>query len=164
MTGTVIALPAEHHPRSNSTSRRTWPTATPGPEPAPARHAVLALPAEVRWVPVARRSATAVLTHWHLPSADLDSAELVIDELAANAAEHGHGDMTIGLSLGAAGVLRISVTDSGSPPRSRHLNDDDPDEHGRGLAIVELLASEVRVHQGSFGRRVTVALRAGLPR
>ncbi|GAA1004717.1 transporter [Streptomyces sp. F-3] len=146
-------------PRPGLVRDRTRPAA----RPAPGRHAVLALPAEVRWVPVARRSATAILAHWRLHPADLASAELVIGELAANAAVHGRRDMTLRLSLDAK-VLRISVTDSGGPARSRRPYDDDPDEHGRGLAIVGLLAGEVRVHPSPLGRRVSVVLPTGLPR
>ncbi|MDQ1006224.1 anti-sigma regulatory factor (Ser/Thr protein kinase) [Streptomyces sp. V4I23] len=93
---------------------------------------------------------------------DLESAVLVVDELAANAAQHGRRDMIIRLSLDA-GALRISVTDSGGPARSRRPHAGDPDEHGRGLAIVELLTSQIRVHQRAFGRRVSVLLRSGAP-
>lgn len=125
----------------------------------PGHQALLALPAEARWVPVARRCVVAVLTQWRFPSADRESAELIVGELAANAAEHGRHDMTIHLSL-HTGVLRISVTDSGVPARPRRPRDADPDEHGRGLSIVELLALEVRVRQGPLGRRVDVALTA----
>ena len=106
---------------------------------------------------MARRSATAALAHWQLPPRDLAAAELVVGELAANAAEHGQRDMTIHLSLGA-GALRISVTDSGSPAGARRPHDDDPDEHGRGLTIVELLTSEVRIRQSPVGRRVSVLI------
>jgi len=86
------------------------------------------------------------------------AAELVIGELAANAAEHGNRDMTIHLSL-AAGALQISVTDSGGPggPR-RPSHDNDPDEHGRGLDIVEVLSSEIRIRQTPVGRRVSVVI------
>ncbi|GHJ99340.1 ATP-binding protein [Streptomyces sp. NPDC003753] len=123
----------------------------------PGHQAVFALPAEIPWVPVARRGVAAVLAQWRLPSADRASAELVVGELAANAAEHGRCDMTVQLSL-HAGLLRISVTDSGAPVRPRTTQDSDPDEHGRGLPIVALLAQEVRVDQGPLGRRVSVAL------
>ncbi|MEU2926960.1 ATP-binding protein [Streptomyces sp. NPDC007251] len=133
------------------------PATPPAARTDPAHEAVIALPAEVRWVPAARRCIVAVLTQWRFPSADRESAELIVGELAANAAEHGRHDMTVRLSL-HKGVLWISVTDSGVPARPRRPRDADPDEHGRGLSIVELLALEVRVHQGPLGRRVDVAL------
>lgn len=121
------------------------------------QEAVVALPAEVRWVPVARRCVMAVLAQWRIPSDARDTAELIVGELAANAAEHGHHDMTVRVSL-HGGVLWISVTDSGAPVRRRPAEDGDPDVSGRGLAIVELLAWQVLVHQSPLGRRVDVAL------
>ncbi|MFI1165502.1 ATP-binding protein [Streptomyces sp. NPDC020801] len=120
--------------------------------------AVLALPAEIPSVPVARRCVGAILAQWRFPSGDRESAELIVTELAANAAQHGRREMTVHLSL-RTGVLRISVTDSGSPARSPRSQDSDLDEHGRGLSIVEFLAHEVRVHQCPLGRRVDVVLR-----
>ncbi|MFI9821598.1 ATP-binding protein [Streptomyces sp. NPDC052013] len=133
------------------------PVVRPRPRQVPGHQALVALPAEIPWVPVARRGVSAVLAQWRLPSADRASAELVVGELAANAAEHGRCDMTVYLSL-HAGLLRISVTHSGAAVRPPTTQDTDPDEHGRGLTIVELLAQEIRVHQGPLGRRVSVAL------
>ncbi|MFF8846449.1 ATP-binding protein [Streptomyces sp. NPDC015127] len=148
--------------QQSAAHRVTRPPAMPsGPRRDIARQAILALPAEISWVPVARHCAAAVLAQWRLPSAARQSAELVVGELAANAAQHGRHDMTAHLSL-HAGVLRISVTDSGDPdrPRPPEPTDADADEHGRGLAIVELLSDEVRVRQSSLGRSVSVVLRA----
>lgn len=135
------------------------PVTPPGHRIGHDHQAVLSLPAEIRWVPVARRCVAAVLAQWRFPSADRESAELIVDELTANAAQYGQRDMTVRLSL-TAGVLRISVTDSGVPVGPRPPRDAAPDEHGRGLAIVELLAHEVRMSQGPLGRRVSVVLRA----
>lgn len=150
-------------PEPVATHAGTMPTLPqPGSRPSPGRQAVLALPAEVRWVPAARRSVAAVLTQWRFPSTDRESAELVVGELAANAAQHGHHDMTVHLSL-HTGVLRISVTDSGAPARPRPPRDSGPEEHGRGLSIVELLSHEVRVSQSPLGRRVEVVLGASTP-
>jgi anti-sigma regulatory factor (Ser/Thr protein kinase) len=141
---------AAHH-------RTPAPSPHPGSRPSHERQAVLALPAEIRWVPAARHCVAGVLAHWGFWATDRESAELVVGELAANAAKHGHRDMTVRLSL-HTGLLRISVTDSGARARRRPPRDTDPDEHGRGLAIVEVLAQEVRVSQGSRGRRVDVVL------
>ncbi|MER6735194.1 ATP-binding protein [Streptomyces puniciscabiei] len=143
-----FARPDRAAPAAVSTDTRT---------PA-GREAVLALPAEAQWVPVARRCVAAVLTQWRFPSATRESAELIVGELAANAAEHGRHDMTVRLSL-HAGALWISVTDSGAQVRSWPPRDTDPDEHGRGLSIVEVLAQEMRVSQSLLGRRVDVVLR-----
>src|SRR5690349_2126234 len=78
-----------------SRAPRMPPVAHPDARTAPAHEAVLSLPAEARWVPVARRCVVAVLTQWRFPSADRESAELIVGELAANAAEHGRHDMTV---------------------------------------------------------------------
>lgn len=131
----------------------------PAGRPASERVAVLALPAEIPWVPEARHCVTAVLARWRLSSSDRESAELIVAELAANAAQHGGEDMTLQLSL-HAGALRISVTDSGTRARPLPARHTDPDEHGRGLSILELLAHEVRVHQSPRGRHVNVVLHA----
>ncbi|MEV0600237.1 ATP-binding protein [Streptomyces sp. NPDC050315] len=144
---------------STTTLRETkQPPAAPRTAQRPASQAILALPAEIRWVPAARHCVAAVLAQWRFPAADREAAELVVDELTANAAQHGRHDMTVHLSL-RAGVLRISVTDSGVPTVPRPTRDNDPDEHGRGLAIVELLAQEVRTSQSPLGRHVSVVLR-----
>ncbi|MFC6063314.1 ATP-binding protein [Streptomyces ochraceiscleroticus] len=147
-------------PRPVISPARTAPPVAPhGYRTGPDHQAVLSLPAEVRWVPAARHCVAAILAQWRFPSADRESAELVVDELTANAAQYGRRDMTVHLSL-SSGVLRISVTDSGVPVGPRPPRDAAPDEHGRGLAIVELLASEVRMIQGPLGRQVSVVLRA----
>ncbi|MFI9155600.1 ATP-binding protein [Streptomyces sp. NPDC053367] len=142
--------------------RSDHPASAPAAAPADdrtnaGREAVLALPAEVRWVPVVRRCVVAVLAQWRFPSAARESAELIVGELAANAAEHGRHDMTVRLSL-HAGVLWISVTDSGAPATSEVPREADLEEHGRGLFIVEYLAATLRVHQGPWGRTVDAAL------
>ncbi|MEV0975769.1 ATP-binding protein [Streptomyces sp. NPDC049915] len=159
-SGPLAASPARQRSTAQppGSPHRTTPSGPP-PRGGAARHqeAVVALPAEVGWVPVARHCIVAVLAQWRIPSADRETAELIVGELAANAAEHGHHDMTVRVSL-HAGVLWISVTDSGAPARPRPGEDADPDVHGRGLAIVELLARQVLVHQSSLGRRVDVAL------
>ncbi|MGC0327508.1 anti-sigma regulatory factor (Ser/Thr protein kinase) [Streptomyces sp. SAI-170] len=161
-------------PATARTNRR--PSAPPLPRPdrtasvaAPAddrttagRDAVLALPAEVRWVPVVRRCVVAVLTQWRFPSDARDSAELIVGELAANAAEHGRDDMTVRLCL-HGGVLWISVTDSGAPASPPVPRSADLEEHGRGLSIVEFLAARLRVHQGPWGRQVDAALPVAAP-
>ncbi|MFE2023767.1 ATP-binding protein [Streptomyces hygroscopicus] len=124
--------------------------------------AVLALPAEISWVPVARHCVRAILAQWRLPADDREAAELIVAELAANAAQHGRREMTVHLCV-LPGVLRISVTDSGAPAGSSRPRAADLEEHGRGMAIVGCLAHEVRVDQWPLGRRVDVVLRSSVP-
>ncbi|MET8246941.1 ATP-binding protein [Streptomyces sp. NPDC005202] len=121
------------------------------------------MPAEVAWVSVARRFASDVLARWNLPPDDRNSAELIVAELAANAARHGRCDMTLGLTL-EAGLLHIAVTDSGADAGPRQAPDDeDSDEHGRGLGIIKSLAHWIDTDKDTRGRRVRVGFRITAP-
>ncbi|MFE7545798.1 ATP-binding protein [Streptomyces platensis] len=114
-----------------------------GPAPAPVRRApaqprraldhagrtapraVLAVPSREPFVRTCRAFAKQVLSHWDVSGAARDSAVLVIDELAANAVQHGHADTTVILSR-VGDILLISVTDSGAAvPHSRDGADSD---------------------------------------
>ncbi|MEU1598835.1 ATP-binding protein [Streptomyces sp. NPDC005708] len=125
----------------------------------PARTAVVALPAEPASVSVARRWATDLLTLWGVSADDLDAAQLVISELAANAVRYGHAEMSIRL-LKQADWLYMCVTDSGAPLAAHGLViPQELAEHGRGLAIVEALAETIEVTREPDGWRVGAVLR-----
>ncbi|MEV8064434.1 ATP-binding protein [Streptomyces antimycoticus] len=164
------ARPATSHPAGRPASppadlgEQAQPPSVPGGSrrAASSGRAVLALPAEISWVPVVRHCVRAVLAQWRFPADDRESAELIVTELAANAAQHGRREMTVRLTL-HPGVLRISVTDSGATARPPRPRDTNLGEHGRGLSIVGFLAHEVRVHQWPLGRRVDVVLRPSAP-
>ncbi|MGW7045753.1 ATP-binding protein [Streptomyces avermitilis] len=116
---------------------------------------MIALPAEGRWVCVARRFVTALLIHWGVAEGDRDSVLLIVGELAANAAQHGRADMTVSLTLEERSV-RIEVADCGtSPALVRPERFGSCDEHGRGLDIVECLAewSETRTGRNGWQAR-----------
>lgn len=138
---------------------------TPLPTRAPgaARHAVLTLPAQDARVGSARRFAAALLARWRLPDDERDTAVLVVSELTTNAAQHGHRDMTLRLTLGPD-MLHIAVADHGEagPPR-QPPPEDDPDEHGRGLHLVHALVARLDIHQDTFGRQVHASLRITHP-
>ncbi|GAA2339778.1 ATP-binding protein [Streptomyces cuspidosporus] len=92
-----------------------------------------------------RRMLTAFLLDWELDHV-VDSAVLATDELFANAVEHGSsgpGDIvTVTAGVEPAGdELRIEVAD-GSPARPVFRTPAETDEAGRGLAIVDILASD----------------------
>ncbi|MGJ5749385.1 anti-sigma regulatory factor (Ser/Thr protein kinase) [Streptomyces puniciscabiei] len=134
-------------------------SARAGPPAAPfCRHqATLTLPAQEAHVPAARHLAAELLECWHVPESDRDSAVLIVDELAANAAQYGRERMTLLLALDG-GTLHIVVSDSGTAvERVRH--DVAPDEHGRGTGIVDSLAQSTEVHQTCGGREVRACLR-----
>jgi len=120
----------------------------------------LTLPStEAHSVPTARHFADEQLTRWGIGEDERDSAALVIGELAANAIQHGHADMTLRLSIDEEDLLVITVIDSGpevvrESPRSE-LPDD---EHGRGTDMVQYVAVWVVIEDTPEGRRVSAAL------
>ncbi|MGW5370616.1 ATP-binding protein [Streptomyces sp. NPDC004009] len=124
----------------------------------PCRHqALLTLPAQEAHVSAARHFAADLLTTWGVPASERDSAVLIVDELATNAAQYGRERMTLQLVLDD-GTLHIVVTDSGEAV-DRHRPDIAPDEHGRGTGIVQYLAQSTQVHQTRNGLEVRACLR-----
>ncbi|MFF4830116.1 ATP-binding protein [Streptomyces sp. NPDC001312] len=119
--------------------------------------ALLTLPAQEEHVPAARHFAADLLETWSVPAIERDSAVLIVDELAANAAQYGRERMTLRLVLDD-GTLHIVVTDSGTAVQ-RHRPDIASDEHGRGTGIVQYLAQSTEVHQTRSGREVRACLR-----
>lgn len=135
---------------------------TDSPHPSslgrPARHeALLTLPAQEAHVSAARHFTDDLLETWSVPASERDSAVLIVDELAANAAQYGRERMTLLLVLDD-GTLHIVVTDSGTAVE-RPLPSPAPDEHGRGTGIVQYLAHSTEVHQTRSGREVRACLR-----
>ncbi|MBB5932891.1 ATP-binding protein [Streptomyces echinatus] len=130
-----------------------------GPQPGrPCRHEVqLTLPAQEAHVGAVRHFTADVLEAWQVPASKRDSAILIIDELAANAARYGRERMTLRLVLDD-GTLHIVVADSGRAVE-RHRPDIAPDEHGRGTGIVQYLAQSTEAHQTGSGREVRARLR-----
>ncbi|MFF4749454.1 ATP-binding protein [Streptomyces sp. NPDC002514] len=124
----------------------------------PRRHeALLTLPAQEAHVSAARHFAADLLETWSVPATERDSAVLIVDELAANAAQYGRERMTLRLVLDD-GTLHIVVTESGMAVQHRRP-DIAPDEHGRGTGIVQYLAQSTEVHQTCSGREVRACLR-----
>ncbi|ANP56484.1 hypothetical protein AVL59_13505 [Streptomyces griseochromogenes] len=98
-----------------------------------------------------------MLETWSVPASERDSAVLIVDELAANAAQYGHELMTLLLALDHE-TLNIVVTDSGAAVE-HHRPDIAPDEHGRGTGIVQYLAQSTEIRQTRSGREVRACLR-----
>ncbi|MGX4688613.1 ATP-binding protein [Streptomyces sp. JNUCC 63] len=136
-------------------------TDSPRPSSLPpqrCRHeALLTLPAQEAHVSAARHFAADLLETWSVPESERDSAVLIVDELAANAAQYGRERMTLLLVLDN-GTLHIVVSDSGTAVE-RPRPDIAPDEHGRGTGIVQYLAQSTEVHQTHSGREVRACLR-----
>ncbi|MFE2993284.1 ATP-binding protein [Streptomyces sp. NPDC059262] len=120
--------------------------------------ALVTVAAQGAGVRTCRCFAIDVLRRWGLPEEQRDCAVLVVDELATNAMQHGHADMTLLLSLDRQ-FLVIAVADSGEGvPRQRPPTGLDPDEHGRGMRIVASLAQRTEVHHSDQGHKVLAAL------
>jgi anti-sigma regulatory factor (Ser/Thr protein kinase) len=73
------------------------------------------------------------------PEATRDAAMLLVDEFVSNAVEYGGGEFGLTVER-RSGTLRVEVTDNSPDPPLRMAHDPDR-ERGRGLAIVECLAS-----------------------
>lgn len=106
----------------------------------------------------ARRFARAQLRAWNLPGL-MDAAELVSNELAANAVEHGAGPfIAVRLEL-SGGAVTVKVWDADGDrmpmlpdPAPSHLN-----EHGRGLLLTEALSSQWGAYRPPAGGKVVWA-------
>ncbi len=95
-------------------------------------------PAVPQSVHAARRFATDALAG--LPAEALESAELMVSELATNCIRHERTSFYVTISR-RAGEVRVEVTDSGSGvPTMRSPGPNEPS--GRGLQIVDMLSDE----------------------
>lgn len=113
-------------------------------------------------MPTARRFTTTQLLHWCIAETDRDRAELIVSELAGNAARHGQANMIVHLSLGDH-ELRISVTDTGLSAASARPSSQTPqDEGGRGLQLVALLADWLDIRPQRHGWHAGVGVRISL--
>ncbi|AKJ15135.1 response regulator receiver protein [Streptomyces incarnatus] len=109
-------------------------------------------------VSAVRRRAEAVLADWSVCPHLVEDALLVVSELVTNAIVHARPPAVLRLSWvrGDGGrTLRVEVTDAGPAlPMGRPLIGIDPDEHGRGEAIVHALATRhgIRTHLDAVTR------------
>jgi hypothetical protein len=123
------------------------------------------LAADPGGVPGARRFVVEGVNAWGFDPL-VESAELVVSELAGNAALHsGARFMYVGLTALAGGGVRVAVEDDGGvasgavTPRATAATDGATDWRaqattGRGLAIVSVLAAEWGVDVTTRGKRV----------
>ncbi|MFJ7773218.1 ATP-binding protein [Streptomyces sp. NPDC097107] len=115
--------------------------------------------ADAAWPRRLRRLVRASLTHWRRPDL-VETAELLLTELATNALRHAHGpDIGVRVQL-QDDHLVIEVND-GSPlvPVPRCAGPDD--ENGRGLLLVEALAGAWGVSADGTTTWCTVPLTDG---
>lgn len=83
---------------------------------------------------------------------DLETAELLVSELATNAV--GHGGSAFDVSVDAADRVRVAVHDDDPSPLSGGGRPDPEDERGRGLFLVEELSIRWGVEQDAAGKTV----------
>lgn len=103
-------------------------------------------------VPAARRLVAEELTG--VPRGTVDTVVLLVSELATNCVVHAGTGFELRLER-TAGVVRVEVTDQGvGMPAPRHPRPLEPS--GRGLQIVDMLATTWGVRQEQGGRGHTV--------
>jgi hypothetical protein len=106
----------------------------------------------------ARRITGELLRAWRAPHDEADAA-LLVTELVANVVDHVGGDSAFTVELALSGDwLRIAVVDgSAVRPVVRELSAERP--RGRGLLMVQAIASRWGCEDHHGGKRVWVELR-----
>ncbi|MFG2794145.1 ATP-binding protein [Streptomyces sp. NPDC048419] len=158
-----------HHP-TTADSGVTWGTLSTPPEGLPHKpfpvgallryeqrlSASWHLPGRSLHTPrAARRHVTSTCRTWHVPRQITDSLALIVSELTTNAVVHARGDTIAVVLLLSPHHVWLSVTDEGrsrAPVTPRTTTGDAED--GRGLHLVEALASHWRTSTGPSGTRV----------
>lgn len=106
----------------------------------------------------ARRFVRAQLRTWNLPGL-VDTLELVANELAANAVEHGTGNfIAVRLEL-CSDAVTVKVWDANAD-RMPKLPDPaaaDLEEHGRGLLLTDALSTQWGAYRSPTGGKVAWA-------
>ncbi|MCI3276470.1 ATP-binding protein [Streptomyces cylindrosporus] len=112
------------------------------------------LAGEEREVSLARRKVVDKVRAWGVPLDDetADAIRLVASELISNAVVHGEGPVTVAL-YHRPGRLVIDVLDA-NPAAPQTSCAQAQDESGRGLALVELLASRCAWEPVGQGKHV----------
>jgi anti-sigma regulatory factor (Ser/Thr protein kinase) len=91
-----------------------------------------------------------------------DTAALLSSELVTNVVLHARSDMIVEVDLDDT-RLRVSVIDSSDEPARRRETTTLLEEHGRGLQIVDALATSWGVNAGPRGKAVWFELGSGRP-
>ncbi len=113
-------------------------------QPMEADPVALDLPFSAESAAVARRQLIEWMRPLHAGDEQRDDARLVVSELVGNAVRHARplADGTMHVSWGAGPTgLDIAVTDGGARTTPEKVDAGVSDLAGRGLAIVEVLAS-----------------------
>lgn len=87
----------------------------------------------------------------------IETAELLTSELVTNAMVHGSGEATVAVEVDE-GLVRVEVFDRDASLDLSPLDVDPSSVHGRGLAIVNALASTWGIEPRHDGKVVWFAL------
>lgn len=135
----------------------------PSPPHEPASEeivAAIALPADAQAAGIARRFV--MDNSDHLPPELIEDAQLLVSEIVGNAVQHGRPDITLRVRVQPPGI-GIAVSDTGEqlPPLPRQLPPPSQSS-GRGLLIVDALATAwgVSPNEPAPGKVVWFDLRA----
>ena len=125
---------------------------------APSRSASWELPAESYAVREARHFVRQQVGSWGLPEDTVETAELLVSELATNAVRHAAGPGPIEIRLSYDDRLTCEVADQvGSGPAAAALPGE-LEESGRGLYLVDVLSADWGSRRTSTGKVVWFAL------
>lgn len=119
---------------------------------APTPSAVAVLPCDSSAAGTARRTLVAECRAAGLDHAATESAELLVSEVVTNAVVHGRSEVRLRVCAGPA-MVRVEVGDDNSR-RPAHVDADPAALDGRGLTIVDLVASRWGVEDDGVGKVV----------
>jgi len=119
-----------------------------------------ALAAEPESAAAARRFIGKTLAEWGHPE-HLDTACLLVSEIVTNAVRHAHSPLDLRLHLTTREII-IEITDDSTHLPHRHLADPD-DEGGRGLMLVDALATDWGTRPADTGKTVWFTLSLEVP-
>jgi len=123
------------------------------------------LPADPRAVAEARRLVRGAAARGDVPAGvDMDMALLLTSELVTNAVTHGSDQPGAGVTLliaGGAGGLRVEAHDASLASPVVNDRPADADEHGRGMLLIDLMASDWGSYRTAGGKAVYFTLAAG---
>jgi anti-sigma regulatory factor (Ser/Thr protein kinase) len=114
------------------------------------------LPAHPRSAREARQATKASLHSWGLEQF-ADDAALLVTELMSNAVRHAHSSVEVAISL-LPGAVRVEVSDSDPGSTVARVAASEDAESGRGLEILQSLASRWGMSAHPRGKTVWLGL------